>query len=71
MEVVINGKKEQLDDGSTVANVLEKRNVRKEMVAVEVNGEVVHRDQYELLVLKDGDKVEFLFYMAGGTEKRQ
>ncbi len=70
MEVIINGKKEQVNDGSTVANILEKRNVRKEMVAVELNGEVVHRDQYESLVLKDSDKVEFLFYMAGGAEKR-
>ncbi|MBI4743251.1 MAG: sulfur carrier protein ThiS [Actinobacteria bacterium] len=70
MEVVVNGKPEQTEDGSTIASILEKRNIRKEMVAVEVNGEVVKRDDYDSLVLKDGDKVEFLFYMSGGAEKR-
>lgn len=70
MEVVINGKPEQAENGSTIGSILEKRNIRKEMVAVEVNGEVVKRDDYDSHALKDGDKVEFLYYMSGGIEKR-
>lgn len=66
IEVVINGKKEEIEEGSTIAQILKGRNIRPEMVAVEVNGEVVERDLYGTLELKQGDQMEFLFYMAGG-----
>lgn len=68
IEVVINGKKEEIEEGSTIAQILKGRNIRPEMVAVEVNGEVVERDLYGTLELKQGDQMEFLFYMAGGIQ---
>ncbi len=66
IEVQINGIKEELEPGATVASVLETKSVRPEMVAVEVNGELLRKGEYLELELKTGDQMEFLHYMAGG-----
>jgi len=71
IEVVINGKKEKIEEGVTIAQILKQRNIRPEMVAVELNGQVIERDAYASLELKEGDSLEFLFYMAGGTCRMQ
>lgn len=67
IEVQINGVKEQIAVGTTVSAVLEAREVRPEMVAVEINGELVQKGKYATLVLEAGDQMEFLHYMAGGS----
>ena len=36
------------------------------MVAVEVNDSMIERDQLAATQLKEGDRLEFLFYMGGG-----
>ena len=67
IEVQINGVKVELEPGTTVASILESKEVRQEMVAVEVNGELVQKGKYPTLVLEAGDEMEFLHYMAGGA----
>jgi sulfur carrier protein len=66
IEVQINGIMEKVVSGTTVASVLESKSVRQEMVAVEINGELVQKGKYPTLALQSGDKMEFLHYMAGG-----
>ncbi len=66
IEVQINGVTEEISSGTTVASVLERKDVRHEMVAVEINGELVPKGEYPTLTLKAGDQMEFLHYMAGG-----
>ena len=36
-------------------------------VTVTLNDEFVERDNFETTVLKDGDVVEFLYFMGGGA----
>jgi sulfur carrier protein len=67
MRVKINGKPEEVQE-ATVLGLLKSRNVDLRMVAVEVNSELVERDQYETTALKEGDEVEFLYFMGGGVK---
>lgn len=67
MRVKINGKPEEVQE-ATVLALLKSRNVDLRMVAVEVNSELVERDQYEATALKEGDEVEFLYFMGGGQK---
>ena len=67
MRVKINGKPEEVQE-ATVLGLLKSRNVDLRMVAVEVNSELVERDQYEVTALKEGDEVEFLYFMGGGQK---
>ena len=66
MKVTINGKGDELQDGMSVADLLESRKIRVEMVTVELNDTMLHREQFPTALLKEGDKIEFLYYMGGG-----
>ena len=38
-----------------------------DMVSVELNNEILRRDTFDKTILKQGDKVEFLYFMGGGN----
>lgn len=65
MELKINGKPEQFPGGS-VLDLLKTKKIEPQMVAVEVNDSMVEREQLDATQLKEGDRLEFLFYMGGG-----
>ena len=65
MQIQINGKKEEIQAG-TVLDLLKAKNIDPHMVAVELNSQMVEREGLETTPVKDGDQVEFLFYMGGG-----
>ncbi len=67
IDVTINGEKVSIASGSTIEAILKSKEIRPEMVAVEVNGELVQKGEYPKLELLKGDQMEFLFYMAGGS----
>lgn len=65
MQVKINGKAEEVSEG-TVLDLLKAKKIEPQMVAVEVNDAMVERERLASTRLKDGDRLEFLFYMGGG-----
>ena len=66
MRVTINGKPEEVA-GGTVLEVLKTKDVEPQMVAVELNAKILGRDELGSTTLKEGDALEILFYMGGGT----
>jgi sulfur carrier protein len=66
MRVTINGKPEEVA-GGTVLEVLKTKDVEPQMVAVELNAKILGRDELGSTPLKEGDTLEILFYMGGGT----
>jgi sulfur carrier protein len=68
MNLVVNGKNTDITDSLTVTELLTKEDVKMpQMVSVELNGQILKRSEFETTKLKDNDKVEFLYYMGGGT----
>ena len=65
MQVKINGKSEEFPGGS-ILDLLKTKKIEPQMVAVEVNDSMVERDRLASTQLKEGDRLEFLFYMGGG-----
>ncbi|HEX8751045.1 MAG TPA: sulfur carrier protein ThiS, partial [Nitrospira sp.] len=61
----INGKNEEFL-GGTVLDLLKAKKIEPQMVAVEVNDSMVDREHLGVTQLKEGDRLEFLFYMGGG-----
>jgi sulfur carrier protein len=37
------------------------------MVSVQVNGEFVGRDDFSTFLVNNGDEVDFLYFMGGGS----
>ena len=65
MQLKINGKSEEFPGGS-VLDLLNVKKIEPQMVAVEVNDAMVEREELAATQLKEGDRLEFLFYMGGG-----
>jgi sulfur carrier protein len=70
MNLTVNGKPASIADESPVSIVelLEKLQVaQREYVTVELNGEILDRGDFDGATVKDGDTVEFLYFMGGGA----
>ena len=65
MLLKINGKSEEVQ-GTTVLDLLKAKSIDPHMVAVELNSKMVERDHLATTSVKEGDNLEFLFYMGGG-----
>lgn len=69
MRIKINGKSIEIKKGLTIEKLLELRGIRKEVVTVELNDEILPREKYSSVVLQNGDALEFIYYMGGGVKK--
>lgn len=67
MKITVAGKIKEYDDGITVAKLVELENVETpEYVTVTINDDFVESHDFENTTVKDGDTVEFLYFMGGG-----
>lgn len=66
IQIIVNGKKEEIAGSLSVQGLLESKKIRPEVVTVELNGEIITRDRLGGTNLKPEDVVEFVFYMGGG-----
>ncbi len=62
----INGEK-CTPDGRSVIQIIEDMGLKKEMVAVELNEEILPKDEYEKYVPGESDVVEIVQFMGGGA----
>jgi sulfur carrier protein len=67
MEVVVNGDKQMVQEGTTVAGLLEELRLSPERVVVEVNLAILKRAQHPSIALKEGDQVEIVHFVGGGA----
>lgn len=63
--VTVNGTEMDLS-GKTIMEYLVSANYNAARVAVERNGEIVPKAQYEETILKDGDTLEIVSFVGGG-----
>ena len=68
MKVTINGKETELENEVTIKEILEKEYVEmQDYVTVQLNEDIISIDNYETHIIKNGDVIEFLYYMGGGN----
>jgi len=66
MRIVFNGQQRETADAITVAALLEELSLSSKRVAVEVNLELVPRDQHTTFTLCEGDRLEVVTLVGGG-----
>lgn len=67
MTITVTGVKKEVADGLTLAQLVVDENVETpEYVTASVNEEFISSSSFEDTVLKDGDNVEFIYFMGGG-----
>ena len=66
VSVQLNGKPAEVGDGQTVKALLESLDLHPGMVVVELNREILERDQYEAFTIREGDTIELVHFVGGG-----
>lgn len=66
MEVFINGEPREVEEGLTVAELLQLLHVSPRGVAVEVNLQIIPREQHPQRRLAEGDRLEIVTLVGGG-----
>ena len=67
VKITLNGKRQEIQSGLSVSDLLLKWKIRPELVTVEVNENILQKLDYDGTEIKAGDRVEFVFYMGGGN----
>ncbi len=67
MKLQINGEQRDFSDGLTVASLVDHLGMKADRVAVELNLEIVPRTNWTTTDLKDGDKLEVVHFVGGGS----
>jgi sulfur carrier protein len=70
MNLQINGEAHAVADAKanfTLAALIESLNMKPDRVAVELNREIVPRNRWPQTPLKDGDRLEIVHFVGGGT----
>jgi len=65
-KIQLNGDSYEINDGTNLNELLNKLKIKKNNVAVEVNGEIVEKNKYLKLILNKDDKVEIVHFIGGG-----
>lgn len=64
--IILNGKKEEIEESTTILNLLEAKNIKPEIVSVELNDKIIDKNKFSETLLNANDRVEFVYYMGGG-----
>ena len=68
MTVVVAGVKKEVEAGTTIAKLIVDEKVENpDYVTVTINDEFVESGAFESTEVKDGDEIEFLYFMGGGA----
>ncbi len=67
-KITVNGEVQEVLSGISLTELIKQNNVEQpEMVSVQVNDDFVDRTEWDALEIKEGDVVDFLYFMGGGT----
>jgi thiamine biosynthesis protein ThiS len=67
MKLIINGEEKSVDKVSSVSDLLRELGLKADRVAVELNREIAARGSWDSTQLKDGDRLEIVQFVGGGS----
>lgn len=67
MILQLNGEQREFPDGLTLAALVERLGMKPDRVAVELNLVIVPRPEWQSTNLKDGDRLEVVHFVGGGS----
>ena len=66
LHVRVNGEIRSVADQSTLSDLVDDLSLAPARIAVELNGEVVRRNNWAETVLSEGDRLEVVHFVGGG-----
>jgi thiamine biosynthesis protein ThiS len=68
--VVVNGEETELADGLLIKDLIERLGLQPARLAVELNRKIIRKAEWGSTSLSDGDKVEIVHFVGGGSAAR-
>ena len=66
-KIIVNDNSQEVTLPLTVNGLISLNGVEQpDMVSVQINGEFIERENFATTEIKDGDTVDFLYFMGGG-----
>jgi sulfur carrier protein len=67
-KILVNGEAQEVQLPLSLTELIKLNNVlQPDMVSVQVNDDFVDRTEWDGLQIKEGDVVDFLYFMGGGS----
>jgi len=66
MKIIVNGELRTVETATTVAALLDRLQLDRRRVAVEVNCQLIPREQHDTCELHEGDQLEVVTLVGGG-----
>jgi len=67
MNLIINGEDREFSSIQTLTELVAQLGMKADRVAVELNRELVRRDRWSQTKLSEGDKLEIVHFVGGGS----
>ena len=67
MQIKVNDEAVEVPEGTTLDQLVEQLALAPERLAIELNREVVRRAEWPLTSLTEGDRVEIVHFVGGGS----
>ncbi|RDU67054.1 thiamine biosynthesis protein ThiS [Helicobacter didelphidarum] len=66
MQIILNGKNQVFPDNITISQILTTLNIQERVVAIALNSNVVKKESWEKITIKEHDCLELLQFTSGG-----
>lgn len=71
MKLVINGEDREFSGPLSLSVLIEQLGMKADRVAIELNRDIVAREQWNTTDLKDGDRLEIVHFVGGGLSEQK
>jgi thiamine biosynthesis protein ThiS len=68
MTLTINGEARHFTSITTLSDLVSQLGMKPDRVAIELNRELIRRDRWPETQLSDGDKLEIVHFVGGGSQ---
>ena len=66
MQVYLNGETREVANQSTLGDLVRELSLQPQRIAIELNHNVVRRNEWSETMLNDGDRIEIVHFVGGG-----
>lgn len=70
MQVRINGENREIRDAMTITDLLKELDIQSKFIAVAVNREIIPKTAYLTTTLQEGDAIEIVHPVSGGSTSK-
>jgi len=67
LHIQVNGEHQELPDGLSLEDLVQKLSLPATRIAIELNKNVARRGEWATTMLADGDRVEIVHFVGGGA----